>query len=266
MRVADFDWLLMTAADVGLLIVLAIILVRRLHRHFPIFTAYLVYGVIADVVAFAFTKRLPPRTYFELYFTASTLQSLLTFGVLFEIAATVLRPVKGSLPRPVLFGFAVLAVLAGLIAWILSGHASQSALSATFRAFVTVNVINASLAVTCFLAIALTAQLVGITWKNHVLQLASGLAFYSLISLVVQMVQSHLSSTSVSPDQYAFEYHSLDQLRSISYLCAVAFWAWSFAKKEAPRKEFSPQMASFLVSISETAKRNRAALARSGHK
>ena len=263
MQLAGLDGFLMVAIDAGLLVVLAILLARGLQRAFPIFTAYAIYGIAADVVAVVFTKDATASTYFKVYFTLSALQSFMAFGVLFEIAGNVLRPVKGSLPKAALYGFAIVVGLAGLVAWILSGHASQSTLTTAGRAFVTVNVVCATLTVTCFLAIALLAQVLGINWKNHVLQLASGLAFYSFISLIVEMIHSHMKPTA---GQYAFQYHSLDQLRTIGYLCAVSFWVWSFAKKEAPRKEFSPQMATFLVSIAETAKRNRAALARSGHK
>jgi hypothetical protein len=264
MQLSTTDSILWLAGDAGNILVLVILLGRRLHRMFPIFTAFVVYAIASDVVGYSVVGHVSYATYFKVYFTLNVLQTLLGFGVLFEIAANILRPVMKSMPAAALGIFAVIVLLGGGVTWVLSGHASQVALTVAGRAFVRVNVVSAILSVVVFSAIALFAQVLGIGWKNHILQLASGLAFYSAIGLLVELMQNHLVPSAGA--EYGNQYHNLAQLRAISYVCTTAFWSWSFAKKEAPRKEFSPQMANFLVSISDTAKRNRAALARTGPK
>jgi len=112
------------------------------------------------------------------------------------------------------------------------------------------------LRIACFAVIAVFAQMLGIGWKNHVLQLATGLAFYGAVDLAVQLAHATIASGG-SVSLYRTEYRWLDELRVVSYLSTLAFWCWSFARQEAPRKEFSPQMARFLVSIAGEAKRDR---------
>jgi hypothetical protein len=122
-------------------------------------------------------------------------------------------------------------------------------------------VVNATMAIlrlTTFILIAGFSQLLGLNWKNHVLQLASGLAFSAVVTLIVEVAHSELRG---GPN-YARQYFALDHLRIAGDLCTLYFWCYAFVKKEAPRKEFSPQMARFLVSISGTAQKQRTALAR----
>jgi hypothetical protein len=103
-----------------------------------------------------------------------------------------------------------------------------------------------------FAAIAFFAQMLGISWKNHVLQLATGLAFYSTVSLIVATIQSSMGLTN--------QFHPLGQIQVASYLGTLAFWVWSFVRQEAPRKEFSPQMQNFLLSIAGTTRSARIAV------
>jgi hypothetical protein len=126
------------------------------------------------------------------------------------------------------------------------------------RSFMVADTTMAILRLATFVLIAGFSQLLGLNWKNHVLQLASGLAFYAVITLIVDFAQSHLRAGP----SYDSTFNAIDHLRIGGYLCTLYFWSYAFAKKEAPRKEFSPQMARFLVSISSTAQRQRAVLAR----
>jgi hypothetical protein len=98
-----------------------------------------------------------------------------------------------------------------------------------------------------------------------VLRLASGLALYSGVSLVTQLTISHLSATN--HESYLRDFHLLVHTQAIGYLLALVFWVWSFVQKDAPRREFTPQMERFLVTITQTAKRSRVGFARNmGHK
>jgi hypothetical protein len=112
-----------------------------------------------------------------------------------------------------------------------------------------------------FSAIAAFSQMLGITWRNHVIRLAGGLAFYSGVSLIVQLTVSHLSQRNW--ENYTKDYWLLNHTQVIAYLMALTFWVWSFVQKDAPRREFTPQMQKILVTISQAARRDRVGLSRS---
>jgi hypothetical protein len=148
-------------------------------------------------------------------------------------------------------------LLIAFVGFVVAAHLNESTL-ADPRSFMVVDTTMAILRLATFLLIAGFSQLLGLNWKNHVLQLASGLAFYAVVTIIVDFSQSHLRGGP----EYGRQFFALDHLRIGGYLCTLYFWSYAFAKKEAPRKEFSPQMAKFLVSMSSTAQRQRAVLAR----
>jgi hypothetical protein len=110
-----------------------------------------------------------------------------------------------------------------------------------------------------FILVASFSQVLGLSWRNHVLQLATGLAFYSIMELTMEIMQSQLRAGPSYDRNYQFWSH----FRVFGYVGTVFFWCYAFLKKEAPRKEFSPQMQKILVQLSGSAKRQTAVLARS---
>jgi hypothetical protein len=111
-----------------------------------------------------------------------------------------------------------------------------------------------------FAGMAGFAQFLGISWKSLVLQLASALAFYGAVSLLVQLSSSHLPSTNSSYNAHLVR---LAQIQSGAYNLMLIFWIWAFSRNEAPRKDFTPQMQEVLVTIAGAAKRTRLAVTRS---
>jgi hypothetical protein len=55
-------------------------------------------------------------------------------------------------------------------------------------------------------------------------------------------------------------YHKIDEILTVSYFCALLYWAVSFAQQEALRQEFTPQMRRFLLTVSGAANSGRIAL------
>jgi hypothetical protein len=276
---ANLDNLLWLLSVVGQIVLLLVLVQQRLYRMFPVFTAYAVFLVLSDPFFYLTLHLLhagnsagAPETgaYFKLYFALQVPQFLLELGVLLEITANVLRPVKRSLPGGGVAAFAGILMIAGVLTYFFAGQAHSNVIfNRLGTIFVKINFGMATLRLAFFCLLAVFAQMLGIGWKNHILQLASGLALNAAVILLTQIGMAHL--TPVGPDsalftQYQMQYRLLDQVRIIGYLCTLAYWAWSFARQEAPRKEFSPQMAQFLVSISGAAKREHAALVRSSEK
>jgi hypothetical protein len=212
---------------------------RRVWRILPIFSAYLVWALLSDLTWLYFQEHGNPLNYLRFYTIEMTIDSLLMFTVLVELAWSVLRPVRASLPRGTLFALAVLIAIAGLIIWPLAGKTTPPQMGDEGATIFHLQQTFAILRVTCFVVMASFSQLLSIGWRDRELQVATGLGVYSIASLLVNMLHAHQLSGA--------NYHKLDEVVSLSYLGTLAYWVVSFAAKEYQRKEFSPQMRDFLL-------------------
>ena len=251
MQALSLDSALWIAGVVGEVALLSILVARKAYRNFPVFVAWVSISVLLEPVYYWLVIHLSPDTYLKVYFALNFPQYLIELGVVTEIAVNVLRPVNKALPRAILYFLAVGTVIIGVVAFFFTAHLNSATLTHP-RSLIVMSTTMAILRLVTFLLIAALSQLLGLGWKNHVLQLASGLALYAAVTLIVELAHSSLRA---GPD-YARQYFALDHLRVLGYLCALTYWCYSFARKEAPRKEFSPQMAQLLVSLSGSAKRH----------
>jgi hypothetical protein len=103
-----------------------------------------------------------------------------------------------------------------------------------------------------FLLLAGCSQLLSIGWRDRELQVATGLGFYSLVSLTTTVLHSHQAAGA--------QYRMLDQFQVASYICSLLYWVVCFAQKEAERREFTPQMQSMLLAVAGAARGTRIAL------
>jgi hypothetical protein len=104
-----------------------------------------------------------------------------------------------------------------------------------------------------FLILAGCSQLLSIGWRDRELQVATGMGFYSLVSLGAALLNTHQASL--------VQYKHLNQFVIGSFLCSLLYWVASFAQKEAQRREFTPQMQDLLLAVAGVARAERAALA-----
>jgi hypothetical protein len=234
-------------AEIGLLIVL---IVRRQFKIFPVFTLYVAFNLLSDLGVGALMVLYPIHIARSLAFALLPLQYLLELGILLEITWNVLRPVHASLPQGsvrVFVSAVGLALLGGIfLAWHFgnTGNKIQD-IKVPFDLMVGL------LRMLIFVATAGFAQLLGVGWKNKVLQLATALSFYSAVSLIVSLVE-----------RYSGRSKDLDGLVSVAFTLELAFLVWVFTTKEVRRREFSPQMEHFLVTLAGRAKLARTALVR----
>ena len=183
------------------------------------------------------------------------IDSIFQFGVLIELSLSVLHPVRSSLPR------ATLIVIAGLIAvgllcaavWPFAKSPGFSSFPLAGRLLVHVQQIFSILRILFFLGLAACSQLLSIGWRDRELQIATGLGFFSLVSLSVSMLHAGQAPGPL--------YHMLDQLVAASYVCSILYWVFSFVQEAPERRPFTPQMQSFLLAVAGAARRDRASLA-----
>jgi hypothetical protein len=232
--------------------VLAFLLWRKMWRTLPLFCVYIAWTILTDVSNIIILARY--RDFFnQAYFYEMAPDSLLQFGVLIELAWSVLRPSRASLPRGTIYVLAGLIAIAGLIIWPFAGMTMPPNLTPHAEIFVHFQQTIAILRVVCFLVMAGFSQVLSIGWKDRELQIATGLGFFSIISLLVAVLHSHQLWQDPS-------YSWLDRAVSGSYIGTLVYWAASFATKEQERKEFSPQMQQLLLIMGGGARAGRVAL------
>jgi hypothetical protein len=232
---------------------------RGLARLYPIFVIYLLLNLVEDPLGWFLHGQLGAYRHF--YFVVTILDYVLQILIVFEIAQNVLRPSRRSIPFPILPVATVAVLLCAILAASFSrgGQATGTAHLVQISMHVTLGL--AILKLLVFAALAGFAQMLGIGWKSHVLQLATGLAFYAAASLLIQISSSHISTL----DRAVYIAHlvRLSQIQSLAYNLALVFWIWAFSRNEAPRKDFTPQMQEVLVTIAQSAKRTRLSVTRS---
>lgn len=257
---SQIDASLATLGVVGQMLLLLVFMQRRSYRTFPIFFSYIVYALLSDCLFLAWSQHLSEKAYFAAYFGNNVPEFLLQVGILLEVGWNVLNPVKSSLPKASLLILASLTVGGTALAYFLSIRSMPAQLTRWSVYFVQINFTVAILRMVIFTAIVLFSQILGIGWKNHVLPIATGFAGYSIVALLVELLHRFTGVTNNAV------YHFQEQLRMVAWCLALGYWSYALAKKEAPRREFNPKMASFLVHISSAASKDRAATARLSEK
>jgi hypothetical protein len=236
-------------AEIALLVVL---LVRRQYRAFPVFTCYIAFNVCSDLLVAVLSARPDHAIARQASFLLIPPQYLLELAVLLEIAWHLVKPVQSSLPPRILKAFACLALIAlamgALLAWRVNLPAPEPLEKVKFRLDLAVAVLRMLL----FVFTAAFAQMLGIGWKDKVLRLATGLSFYSAIDLIASLIQSRQGMSTVA-----------NYLKVGAYLIELGFFLWAFTTKDVARREFSPQMQEFLITIAGRVRDTRAAIVRS---
>ena len=246
------DTAVLFASIVGEAVVCCLLLRRKTWLTMPCFCIYVFFTLASDLTGSLILWKMSGLVYGRYYFAQTILDSLLQFTVLVELAWSVLSPVRASLPRYSLVVLSILIALAGLAIWPLAGMAIPQNFVGLNITLFQLQETFAILRVVGFLLMASFSQLLSIGWRDRELQIATGLGFYSIISLLVALFHSHQAKGP--------EYHWPDQALSLCYVGTLFYWIYSFATKEQERKEFSPQMQQFLLLMGGGARAGRIAL------
>jgi hypothetical protein len=234
--------------------VLGLLLYRRVWRLLPVFCVYCAWDIVSNVGAYA-GNHFFPGSYLKTYLVETAVDSALQFAVLVELAWSVLRPLRASLPRKSLVVVGVLILAVGAAIWPFAGNPGLAQFSKEIQLILQLQQTVSILRILFFLLLAGCSHLLSIGLRDRELQVATGLGFYSLVSLVAAMLQTHQST--------GLQYMHLNQIVVVSFLISLLYWVFSFAQKEAERREFTPQMQSFLLAVAGTARSARVAMTES---
>jgi hypothetical protein len=244
----------LTAGIVAEALVVALLCWRRVYRELPLFSAYLAWGLLGDSLMPLLQTHCSAAVYIRFYLGESSLDSLLQYGVLVELAWAVLRPFHAMPPRRVLSVTALGVLLAGALAWPLSIAPESVGLRWEYVLILRLEETFAIVRVVFFLALAVACHWLAVGWRNRELQVATGLGTYSLLSLAGSLVHRYQSVTSPA-------YHWVEVAIAASYVGSLVYWAVSFAQKEPSRPDLPEHAQNILLELAETAHGQRVALA-----
>ena len=248
----DLQTVALISATAAELLIIALMISGREFRAFPAFFLFLCWSLFSDWFLFYVRHSSLATDSFQIYLVQLVIDSAMIFALLVEIAWSILRPIRKSLPKYSWIGIAVLVALGALILWPIAGLTAPDSLSDLGRKLFLLQQIPAILRAVFFLALVAFSQLLSIGWRDRELQIATGLGFYSIVSLAVTTIHTHQAVGA--------QYEWLDVVAGLSYVAALFYWDYSFATKPAERREFSPQMQSMLLAVAGAAHSTRVAL------
>jgi hypothetical protein len=240
-------------------IVIVLLIIRRIYKALPLFSSYLIWllllqGASALLSTYSESHR---ASYEHQFFIASIFDIVFLLCVLAELSMSVLSPIRSSLPRWTgLVVAGILALVFGVI-WNFAIPPGFSNLTTTSQQAVHIDIASSVLRIVFFLVLAGFSQLLALGWRDRELQIATGLGFYSLVSLSVMVL--HMNQGASNTDAIRM-YHILDRVVGVSYIVSMVYWVVSFAQKVPERREFTPQMQSFLLALAGNAREARVAL------
>ena len=249
----DWDFSILVcgmAAEVAIILLLG---KNRAYRSFPTFFLFMVWSLFSDGFLYYVRAHSSFDFFYRVYEVQLVIDSVMIFALLVEVAWSVLRPIRSSLPKYSWVGIAVLVLVGALLLWPIAGLTAPPGLVSEGKNLFLLQQTPALLRAVFFLALAAFSQVLSIGWRDRELQIASGLGFYSIVSLAITMMHTHQAPTVPS-------YHLLDVMGGISYLVALFYWVYAFATQAAERREFTPQKQSMLLAVAGAARNTRVAL------
>lgn len=245
-NLGNFLWILGILTE---LVVVLLILVRGQWSSLRIFSFYCVWDLVNNGVVLPLS-RYAGSSYREVYFAIVLIDTVFVFAVLTELTWSVLRPIHKFLHRRAYLLIGLLLALAGVLLWPLT---EVGGIPKALGLIIHVQQTSSLLRILFFVGLAACSNLLSLSWRDRELQVASGWGFYSLVSFGAMLVHTHNSNV--------FQYTTLNEFVVASYVASLLYWVYSFAQKEAERREFTPQMQDFLLAVAGVAREQRLALA-----
>ena len=236
-------------------VILIFLLARgRVFRTLPAYFLYLCWSLFSDGLLY-YVRVSFPQSFFNIYIAQLVIDSIMIFALLVEVAWSVLRPIRNALPKYSWVGIALMVAVGAAILWPIAGLTAPI-LNPESRNLFLLQQTTAILRAVFFLVLAVFSQFLSIGWRDRELQIATGLGFFSIISLAVTIIHTH-QAIGPADGQWGVLYHWLDRIVSFSYLGALVYWCVAFATKTVERREFTPQMKSMLLAVAGTARHTR---------
>lgn len=198
-----------------LLVAVAVMLGRRLHRHFPALFAYFILVILGEIVRRAFLLLFPVTSlqYFYAYWLTESVTLLAAFAALYEVFLIRLFPSFHTTPvYRYLFPTVIVAgVLLALFVFLAAPRRGPSLLAVLVgETTLALNVLQVALLLFFFVIVLL----MGRGWEWHEFGIALGYGVYAISKLITTAVRA----------KAGYARTAVDQLPVFGYFAALVIW------------------------------------------
>jgi hypothetical protein len=229
---------------------------KRAYRVLPLFFCYILWSLVSDVGVSVLTRQFHGAE-IRIVLVSTIIDSIFVFCVLIEVSLAVLKPIRDFLPRWLKLAIAALFAILGAGVWHFVKFPGFDQLRGDYQTYTHLLFSVAVVRLLFFLLLAGFSQMLSMGWRDRELQIATGFGFFSLASLSVAMFHWSLGAGNPGLDR---QYHLLDQMATACYIGSLVYWIFSFAQEVPERREFTPQMQSFLLAVAGNARATRMAM------
>lgn len=239
------DSVLQVAGLLGQATLLYVLLSRKRVMNFPIFTIWIAYLEIETIADALVRTTMSGHAYFVVFWALGAPEYILQLGVLYEIARNVLLPKERHFPVKSLWILGILIFFSFLITVFIATTAKHGSPGWLDNAVNTISLILSLSRCLLFASISLFSNVLGISWRNHVQRVATGLAIYSLIDFVVDY------------EYTVYQNNSLDYYRIVAYLISLLYWIRTLSLPEPERKPLAPQVEALVYRVHQAVTADR---------
>ncbi|HEY1208482.1 MAG TPA: hypothetical protein VGE85_03875 [Terracidiphilus sp.] len=240
MHLSTLDWLLVAATALGNTVLFAVLIIRRRWMVFPVFTAYMGFETVLNIVQYALFQYGLSIWLARVYWTSVLIEFALQLAIIFEIARIVLRPTgtwfRDARKQFILWGAAGI-LFAAALPWLVSPPDSSLLGRLMVRGFLFTSLVICEL----IAVVTRTSKSLGLGWRNHVMALGNGWTVWAVVAILVDGLHSFFGA-----HRYFGE---LDNARMFVYLAVLGYWTVQFWLEEPARQPISPELRAYIQDL-----------------
>ncbi len=206
-----------------LAVLLCLMLRNRAYKVCPLFFAYVVFAVAADITRFLIHNY--PRPYFATYWITEAGYDVLGILVMYELIRMVLRNLIRTRWGRLIFPA---ALLVGVLLSVARAHAAPPQFSGIRYYIVVGEIAVRCVQVLVFVVTVVIVLIFGLRWRQYPFGIATGFGLYSVIALLMTMKFSDFGT------RFTF---LLSLTLLVAYSFAVLIWIWFFSAPQKPDPE-----------------------------
>lgn len=243
MPLSGIGLLFWVAGFSGHLLLLGVLFGRCRARQFPVFTTLICSDVLRTLVLFLVRRSGNLAAYLWAFLVLGFLDVALQFGVVYEVAAHVFRPL-GRWAPDVRRGLTWLISGSLAVASVLTWMAAPSASRWEFNTLIKAGFFSSAMLSELFLGMVVLSVTVGLPWKTHVARIAQGLGAFSILDVLIEaghtlyggVYQAHVNEV-------------LTSARQVLYLAVLGYWVVTLWQEAPEPRELPAEMREQLRSL-----------------
>lgn len=236
MNISNADGTLWAAGFAGHLLLLSILLFSGRAARYPVFSGFIGFSAIRTILLFLLWRFSSAASYVNVYWALVGLDTVLQFGLIWEIARTVFR--KRNIWADNVRRQLMTLCLVSLIGAIWLAHLQQTRGFGPFQtAVLKTNYCAAVLMSALFAGMIVLSSKACVNWNSHIASIATGMAVYTFSAILIEAVDN-LSGFGGRNTLFA----ALQMTRKLLYLACVIYWSYSLSRTEPAQRTMSPRM------------------------